>query len=106
MTLAQLKEVNGIAPRARTVPALLVVPSRPGEFEARKLPLMYAPPIPVATPRRITHTVKRGESLASVARRYGVAANDLKRWNPGVRFAPGQKVAVEVKKIAPKKRRA
>jgi membrane-bound lytic murein transglycosylase D len=105
MTLAQLKEVNGIAPRTRTVPALLVVPSRPGEFEARKLPLMYAPPIPVNTAKRVYHTVRRGETLTTVARRYGVAAQDLKRWNPGMRFAPGVKVAVEVKK-APKKRRA
>jgi membrane-bound lytic murein transglycosylase D len=105
MTLGQLKEVNGISPRTRTVPALLVVPTRPGEFEARKLPLMYAPPIPITPSRRITHTVKKGETVASVARRYGVAAADVKRWNPGVRFAPGVKVAVEARK-APKKRRA
>ena len=105
MTLGQLKEVNGISPRARTVPALLVVPSRPGEFETRKLPLMYAPPIPVNTAKRLYHTVRRGDTFASVARRYGVAAQDLKRWNPGVRLAPGVKVAVEVKKTA-KKRRA
>jgi membrane-bound lytic murein transglycosylase D len=104
MTLGQLKEVNGISPRTRTVPALLVVPSRPGEFETRKLPLMYAPPIPVNPARRITHTVRKGETLASVARRYGVAAADVKRWNPGMRFAPGVKVAVEVKKNVRKRR--
>jgi LysM repeat protein len=66
---------------------------------------MYAPPIPVNTAKRVYHTVRRGETLTTVARRYGVAAQDLKRWNPGMRFAPGIKVAVEVKK-APKKRRA
>jgi len=106
MTVTQLKEVNGIAPRTRTVPALLVVPTRPGEFEARKLPLMYAPPIPVDTTKRVYHIVRRGETLSAVARRYGVGASDLKRWNPGVRFTPGVKVAVEVKKTTPKKRRA
>ena len=31
--------------------------------------------------RRITHTVERGENLKDVARRYGVSATDLKRWN-------------------------
>ncbi len=103
LTLGQLKEVNGIAPRTRTVPSLLVVPSRPAALDTRKLPLMYAPPIPVAM-KRIFHTVKRGETAASVARRYGIAAEDLKRWNPGARFTAGTKVAVEVR--APAKKRA
>jgi membrane-bound lytic murein transglycosylase D len=96
MTLGQLKEVNGIAPRTRTVPSLLVVPSSPAALETRRLPLMYAPPIPIVM-RRIFHTVKPGESVTSIARRYSAAAEDMKRWNPGVRFAPGVKVAVEVR---------
>jgi membrane-bound lytic murein transglycosylase D len=96
MTLGQLKEVNGISPRTRTVPSLLVVPANPAAFETRKLPLMYAPPIPILM-RRIFHTVKSGETLASIAKRYGVAAEDMKRWNPGVRVTPGVKVAVEVR---------
>ena len=104
MSLGQLKEVNGIAPRTRTVPNLLVVPSSPGAVEARKLPLMYAPPIPIVT-RRIYHTVKSGETLTSIARRYGVAAEDMKRWNAGIRFAPGVKVAVEVRATAKKPKR-
>src|SRR5687768_6083894 len=93
MTLGQLREVNGISPRTRTVPNLLVVPSSRAALETRKLPLMYAPPIPVLM-RRIFHTVKQGETLLSIARRYGLAAEDVKRWNPGVRFTPGQKVAL------------
>jgi membrane-bound lytic murein transglycosylase D len=96
MTLGQLKEVNGISPRTRTVPNLLVVPTRPPTQEARKLPLMYAPPIPI-TMKRVFHTVKPGETPVSIARRYGVAAEDMKRWNPGVRFNPGVKVALEVR---------
>jgi spore germination protein YaaH len=78
------------------VPNLLVVPSSRAALETRKLPLMYAPPIPILM-RRIFHTVKSGETLASIARRYGVALEDMKRWNPGVRVTPGQKVAVEVR---------
>jgi membrane-bound lytic murein transglycosylase D len=101
MTLGQLREVNGISPRTRTVPNLLVVPSSRAALETRKLPLMYAPPIPVLM-RRIFHTVKPGETLVSIARRYGVAVEDMKRWNPGTRFTPGQKVALEVR--APVKR--
>jgi len=97
--------VNGIAPRTRTVPSLLVVPTTPAALEGRKLPLMYAPPIPIVT-RRIYHTVKSGETLTSIAKRYGVAAEDMKRWNAGVRFAPGVKVAVEVRAPAKKTKRA
>jgi membrane-bound lytic murein transglycosylase D len=100
MTMAQLKEVNGIGPRVRAVPSLLVVPSSRAALETRKLPLMYAPPIPVVM-RRIFHTVKAGETAVSIARRYGVSAEDIKRWNPGSRIAPGQKVALEVR-AAPK----
>jgi LysM repeat protein len=51
--------------------------------------------------RRIFHTVKAGETAVSIARRYGVSAEDIKRWNPGSRIAPGQKVALEVR-AAPK----
>jgi len=82
-----------------------VVPSSPAAVEARKLPLMYAPPIPIVT-RRIYHTVKSGETLASISKRYGVALEDMKRWNAGVRFAPGVKVAVEVRAPVKKTKRA
>ena len=31
--------------------------------------------------RQITHTVGRGENIKDIARRYGVSATDIKRWN-------------------------
>src|SRR4029434_5527079 len=102
MSLGKLKEVNGISPRTRTVPNLLVVPSSPAVVETRKLPLMYAPPIPIVT-RRIYHTVKPGETMISISKRYGVALEDMKRWNAGVRFTPGVKMAVEVRAPVKKK---
>jgi membrane-bound lytic murein transglycosylase D len=103
ITLGQLKEVNGISPRNRGVPSLLVVPVEgSAATSVRRMPIMYAPPIPVAV-RRLFHTIKSGETAASIARRYGVDAEDLKRWNPGVRMAPGKKIMVEVR--APAKRK-
>jgi membrane-bound lytic murein transglycosylase D len=97
MTVGQLKEVNGVAPRTRAVPGLLVVPvNATAASGMRKLPIMYAPPIPILY-RRFFHTVKPGETLASIGRRYGVALDDLRRWNPGNRAAPGQRVVVEVR---------
>ena len=103
MSVAELKQVNGIAPRSRAVPRLLVVPvsSHAAEGMAR-LPIMYAPPIPISY-RRIYHTVKPGETLASIARRFGVSPEDMKRWNPGGAVV-GQRVFMEVR-TAPKGKR-
>jgi membrane-bound lytic murein transglycosylase D len=96
MAVAQLKEVNGIGPRVRAVPSLLVVPSNGEALSARRLPIMYAPPIPVRV-KRIFHTIKRGETFASIAKRYGVLVEDLKRWNPGQALRAGQRLSVEVR---------
>ena len=32
--------------------------------------------------RRVVHTVRRGQTLYGIARRYGVKASDIRRWNP------------------------
>ena len=78
MSLAQLREVNGISPRARRMPEVLVVPIEGGAESFARLPIMYAPPIPSGGR---THVVRRGETPWSIARRYGVSVKDLQRWN-------------------------
>ena len=96
MTVSHLKEVNGIPPRSRTLPHLMVVPaSRNTAVAMTRLPIMYAPPIPI-TYRRIYHTVRPGETLTSIARRYGVSVEDMKRLNPKGAVV-GQRVAMEVR---------
>ncbi len=101
LSIAQLKEVNGISARSGGMPSLLVVPVNGSAAASltRRMPIMYAPPIPVAT-RRIFHTVKPGETLPSIAKKYSVSVEDLKRWNPLGRLLPGQRVAVEVRAAA------
>jgi membrane-bound lytic murein transglycosylase D len=94
--LAQLREVNGIAPRTRGLPATLVVPSKQGT-DLGRMPIMYAPPIPVSGPRKFVHTVKVGETLASIAARYRVSQDDLRRWNKIGRVTAGQKLTVQVR---------
>ena len=97
MTVSQLREVNGINPRNKVVPTMLVVPVEGSTARIEKMPIMYAPPIPVAI-RRVFHTVKPGETLPSIAQRYKVAADDITRWNPRVTKAtPGQKLMLEVR---------
>ncbi len=92
--IAQLKEVNGITARARAMPATLVVPVN-GARDLGRMPIMYAPPIPVSGPRKFTHTVKAGETLPGIASRYGVSAGDLRRWNQIGRLAAGQKLTIQ-----------
>jgi len=95
VTLARLKEVNGIAPRARAMPALLVVPADGSARDEGRLPIMYAPPIPLAGPRTFVHTVKPGETLPGIAARYRVGTNDLRRWNKIGRLAAGQRLVIK-----------
>jgi membrane-bound lytic murein transglycosylase D len=94
---AHLKRVNGIGPRTKGMPEVLVVPLNGAAANVGKLPLMYAPPIPVQGVRRVIHTVRPGDTLASIAARYRVSLADLKRWNPSTRLAAGQKFSVEVR---------
>jgi len=85
--------------RSRSMPSMLVVPANNRTtVSMAKLPIMYAPPIPI-TYRKIYHTVKPGESLASIARRYGVSMPDMKRWNPQGAMV-GQRVTMEVRSSA------
>jgi membrane-bound lytic murein transglycosylase D len=96
MTVSHLKEVNGIPPRSRALPSLMVVPANRNTAVAMtRLPIMYAPPIPI-TYRRIYHTVKPGETLVSIGRRYGVSLEDIKRLNPKGAVV-GQRVTMEVR---------
>jgi membrane-bound lytic murein transglycosylase D len=94
--LAQLKEVNGIAPRQRAVPGLLVVPTG-GAASLARLPIMYAPPIPLAQPRAAVHRVRPGETLASIAALYRVRVEDLRRWNPIGRLQVGQLLKIQTR---------
>jgi len=100
VALAQLKEVNGIGPRVRALPAMLVVPTGSSVGGARdlgRLPIMYAPPIPHSGPRTLTHTVKAGDTLPRIASRYRVSVGDLRRWNKIGRLTVGQKLTIQTR---------
>jgi peptidoglycan lytic transglycosylase D len=92
LTLSQLREVNGISPRTRRVPKLLVVPIDAGAEAFTRLPIMYAPPVPSGGR---THVVRRGETEWGIARRYGVSIKDLRRWNRiGAQLRAGQRLVI------------
>jgi membrane-bound lytic murein transglycosylase D len=105
VSVAQLREVNGVTAATRTVPSMLVVPiNGAANGASARLPLMYGPPIPAAQSRtRITtHTVKAGETLASIAGRYKVTPDDLRRWNPIGRLTIGQQLRVNIAAPTPR----
>ena len=105
IALAKLKQVNSISGRTKVVAGFqLLLPLKGSAAEA--LPAMFAPrPTPerpgrAAVPARIVtqkimHTVARGETLATIADRYKVALDDLKRWNKVGRLSAGQRLVVE-----------
>jgi len=93
LTLGQLREVNGIHPRTRQVPKLLVVPIKGGAETFARLPIMYAPPIPAGG--RI-HVVRRGESAWSISQRYKMTLQELRRWNQiGKVLSIGQRLVIK-----------
>ncbi len=94
LPVAKLMEVNGITRRNRTVPNPLVVPKVGSRLEVSRMPIMYAPPIPVRAPRARSHLVKSGETFSSIARRYGVSVEDLKRWNRIAQPVAGHRLTV------------
>ncbi len=79
VSVKHLKEVNGITRRSR-MPSVLVVPVSANAAVAASLPIMYSPPV-LAPRRGSVHRVKRGETLYSIGRRYGVSVKNLMRWN-------------------------
>jgi membrane-bound lytic murein transglycosylase D len=76
-----LRSVNGLGTRS-TLPAnhaLLVPAQRPSDATVESVVNTVFTTVPSG--RTFYHTVRRGESMGAIAKRYGVSANDLRRWN-------------------------
>ena len=101
MTVANLKAVNGIKGRIKVAPGLtLLVAGHDGGDAPDMAALPEQPRLPDADPAPAagsrTHTVRKGETLIKLARRYGIAVAELKRINHLRidRVAPGSKLAL------------
>jgi membrane-bound lytic murein transglycosylase D len=60
---------------------------------------LVVPVAPVATPslRTLMYTTRRGDTLVSIADRFGVSLNQLRRWNKissGIKVEPGRRLHV------------
>jgi membrane-bound lytic murein transglycosylase D len=96
LPLETLRSVNGIGPRAK-VPvghALLVPSQAPSDATVASLQNAVFTTVPSA--RTFYHRVRKGETLASIAARYDVSAQELRGWNAGTgpKVAPGQRLRV------------
>ena len=96
MSVETLRTINGIGPRAK-VPAghaILVPSERPSSQAVDSLAQTVFTSVPSG--RTFYYTVRRGDTLGGIAARYGVSAQDLKRWNnlSHERVAAGNKLRV------------
>lgn len=103
LSLANLKSINGLPSRAKLSNGqVLLVPlngaEADNEFEAFNT--HFVPDARMRgdtrTPgRTLTHTVKKGETLSILSRRYHVSLAKLQDWNSGVsQLQPGQRITI------------
>jgi membrane-bound lytic murein transglycosylase D len=95
MTISQLAKLNGMAPRDKLKPGkkLLV-----GNNAAQTVASVSTTPTALHQ-QTVHYTVRRGDSLIQISRRYRVAVNDLRRWNnlkTDDYIQPGQKLKLQV----------
>ena len=110
MTVARLKEANGIKGKIALPPGFtLLVAGQDGGEAVDMAALPEQPRLPDATQesarKTVTHTVRKGDTLPALAKRYGVSVAELKRSNKlhSDKLAPGSKLTFSVAAPAERK---
>ncbi|MEK7438741.1 MAG: transglycosylase SLT domain-containing protein [Pseudomonadota bacterium] len=102
ISLARLKQVNGIERRTRVGPGYqMLLPLKGASLEP--LPAKFQPPAASQTRmsvNKIDYKVKRGDTLSGIAERYKVSIDDLRRWNKIGRLMAGQHLVIEANQAA------
>ena len=101
--LGSLRAINGIGARStlKTGHTLIVPKGLGADSKAQDiaLPVNLDQPAMLAQERLVktAHVVKKGDSVASIAKRYRVSADDVKKWNKlgAASLATGQKLVIE-----------
>ncbi len=114
VTVRELTQWNHVDPRARLVPGMVLQLFVPAETDLRRARVWREGDVEVlvvegerfhervqqlAGRRRVRHTVRPGETLSGIARRYGLRVADLARINrisPRARLREGQQLVVYV----------
>jgi len=113
ISLAKLKEVNDIGHRSLKASGQpLLVPAKDGGSDDGKLELAAAPSEKAmegstsrTVTRKQTYAVKKGDTLASIARHFDVGVAEIKRWNKlkSERLALKQKLTIETETVVASK---
>ena len=97
ISIDKLKSVNGIHRSVKTTSGqTLLVPLNGEEAESEFTAFnTHLPPTDNSLLNAIRHTVRKGDTLSSIARRYHVKLSKLQSWNRGVKILrPGQHIMV------------
>ncbi len=101
LTVAELAKLNSMSTGVALRPGQkLFIPGKPGSASADKPKDVAAAPAPAATKpvngESVTHIVATGESLGTIARKYGVKVGDIASANnlSGPTIRPGQKLII------------
>ena len=108
---AHLREANQIPPRYKLASGSAILIPRDETMDDDIAPAMLEASFSVvpehASLRRVTYRVRKGETLHSVGRKYGVSTADIKAWNQlrSEQLFAGQRLTINVvaKPAAPKR---
>ena len=98
VSVRQLAKWNGMAPRDPLMPGQRIVIWTQRGASARHTSYLAAPPHRAIT-QRVGYTVRRGDSLARISRRFNVSVSQLRKWNRlphGKYLQPGQSLTLYV----------
>lgn len=101
ITVSKLREINRLSPRAKvSVGQLLLLPLTAGNVGSNPLNLPIERASASSSSRRSTsggvYTVRRGDTMLDISRRFDVSVADLKQWNGGkTTLVAGQKLRVK-----------
>jgi membrane-bound lytic murein transglycosylase D len=100
MDLAALKSINGLSRKSRVGAGhTLLVPRRDAGADATLLPGTIDRPAVEAEEKsvRLSHMVRKGETLMAISRKFNLPVADIKRWNKlqTDTVQPGQTLAIE-----------
>ncbi|MGI9026101.1 MAG: transglycosylase SLT domain-containing protein [Burkholderiaceae bacterium] len=101
MTSAALREVNGLGPKARVRPGQALLVQKKGASDVNLRFASFTPPTDAGAFENVSDTssiyqVRRGDTLFSIARHFGVSADQLRSVNrlKGTQVAMGQHLHV------------
>lgn len=97
LSVEQLRSINGLPPHAKlSAGQVLLVPLNGEDAESEFAAFnTHIVPFDMLLANAVRHTVRKGDTLSSIARRYRVRLSSLQSWNKGVKILrPGQRIYV------------